>query len=256
MLQVLKARFQQKYRTGKYPDVIPDMPERYLGLPVINNGKCSENCSGCMDICPVDAVSKDNDDGIIIDLGRCLFCGKCADICPEKRIDFTKEHRMAVSDREDLLISQNREFKHAEEIGAEIQRLLKRSLKLRQVCAGGCNACEADTNVLGTVGFDLGQFGISFVASPRHADGLLITGPVTKNMLPALKATYDAIPDPKIVIAVGACSLSGGLFAESSETMGGADKIIPVDIYVPGCPPHPLTILDSLLTIIKRNNKV
>ena len=162
---------------------------------------------------------------------------------------------MTVSSQKNLIISKETQLKHAEIIGNEIKRLFKRSFKLRQVCAGGCNACEADTNVLGTVGFDLGQFGISFVASPRHADGLLVTGPVTKNMLPALKKTYDAIPTPKIVIATGACAISGGLFADSQETAGGLDKIIPVDYYIPGCPPHPLTILDGLLTVINRNNK-
>jgi Ni,Fe-hydrogenase III small subunit len=125
-------------------------------------------------------------------------------------------------------------------------------LKLRQVSAGGCSACEADTNVLNTVGWDLGRFGIQFVASPRHADGLLITGPVTENMRAALVKTYDAVPSPKIVIAVGACAVSGGLFADHPETHSGASAIVPVDVFVPGCPPHPLTILDGLLRTVGR----
>ena len=124
----------------------------------------------------------------------------------------------------------------AEALNDQARRLFGRSLKLRQVSAGGCNACEADTNVLSTVVFDLGRFGIQFVASPRHADGLLITGPVPKNMELALRKTYEATPAPKLVIAVGACAISGGMFAGDPETSQGADAIIPVDLYIPGCP--------------------
>ena len=124
-------------------------------------------------------------------------------------------------------------------------------MRLRQVSAGGCNACEADTNVLNTVGWDLGRFGIQFVASPRHADGLLITGPVTENMRLALEKTYQAVPDPKIVIAVGACAISGGPYLGHPEAHDGAAAIVPVDVFVPGCPPHPLTILQALLEIVR-----
>jgi Ni,Fe-hydrogenase III small subunit len=130
------------------------------------------------------------------------------------------------------------------------RRLFAHSLKLRQVSAGGCNGCEADVNVLNTIVFDLGRFGTQFVASPRHADGLLITGPVTENMQFALKKTYDAVPSPKIVIAVGACAISGGPYVDHAETHNGADFIVPVDLYIPGCPPHPFTILDGLLRLL------
>jgi Ni,Fe-hydrogenase III small subunit len=130
-------------------------------------------------------------------------------------------------------------------------RLFGRSLKLRQVSAGGCNACEADTNVLGTVAWDLGRFGIQFVASPRHADGVVITGPVTANMRQALLDTYDAIPSPRLVIAVGACAISGGSFA-GSPSVRGIPSELPVDLFVPGCPPHPLTFVDGLLRLLGR----
>ena len=134
----------------------------------------------------------------------------------------------------------------------QTRRLFGRSLKLRQVSAGGCNGCEADVNVLNTVVFDLGRFGIQFVASPRHADGLLITGPVTENMRLALQKTYAAVPSPKIVIAVGACAIAGGPFIDHPEVHNGADSVVPVDLYVPGCPPHPITILDALLRLLGR----
>ena len=131
-------------------------------------------------------------------------------------------------------------------------RLFGRSLRLRQVSAGGCNACEADCNVLTTPAWDIGRFGIDFVASPRHADGLLITGPVTENMHLALRKTYDAVPWPKIVIASGACAIAGGPYIGHPEQRGGAAAVLPVDLFIPGCPPHPLTILDGLLRFLGR----
>jgi Ni,Fe-hydrogenase III small subunit len=134
----------------------------------------------------------------------------------------------------------------------EILRLFKRSLRLRQVSAGGCNGCEVEVNALGTIVYDLGRFGIQFVASPRHADGLLITGPVTENMKYALQKTYDAIPAPKIVIAVGACAISGGPYIDHPQVHNGADSMLPVDLYIPGCPPHPITMLDGLLQLLGR----
>jgi Ni,Fe-hydrogenase III small subunit len=185
------------------------------------------------------------------DLGRCLFCTDCHEACPEPNLRWSDDYRLATRTRSELYVN-GQDYQRAAPLEGKLRRLLGRSLRLRQVSAGGCNACEADTNVLGTIGFDLGRFGIHFVASPRHAAGLLITGPVTENMRLALQKTYDATPSPKIVIAVGACAISGGPFAGHPETHGGADSILPVDLYVPGCPPHPLTILDGLLRLIGR----
>lgn len=158
---------------------------------------------------------------------------------------------MAANSKEALVIADEK-FKQAEAMGNELRRLFGRSLKLRQVSAGGCNACEADINVLGTPNFDLARFGIQFVASPRHADGLLITGPVSQNMKLALQKTYEALPSPSIVIAVGACAVSGGLFKGNSEVNDGAAGIVPVDLFVPGCPPHPWTILEGILRFMGR----
>ena len=161
---------------------------------------------------------------------------------------------MAVRRREDLKLGDagKEQLRLAAALDEKLRRLFGRSLKLRQVSAGGCAACEADTNVLGTIGWDLGRFGIQFVASPRHADGLLITGPVSKNMELALKKTYAAVPEPKIVIAVGACAIAGGPFVGLPQVHNGACALLPVDLFIPGCPPHPLTILDGLLRLLGR----
>jgi len=250
MLRILRARLRQGYRTIRFPEQPPVLPEKYMGRPQWDAGKCAGNCSACAGACPTKALSKSNG-AVAIDLGRCLFCTDCMDACPGKAIQFTTEYRLATRTRETLVVD-NRPYAPAQALDEKTRQLFGRSLKLRQVSAGGCNACEADTNVLNTVGFDLGRFGIQFVASPRHADGLLITGPVSKNMELALRKTYDATPSPKVVIVVGTCAISGGVFEGHPEVNHGAASIIPVDLFVPGCPPHPITILDGLLRLLGR----
>jgi Ni,Fe-hydrogenase III small subunit/ferredoxin len=248
LLGVLRARFEQGHRTADLPSLESALPDRYRGLPVLDPARCGDGCRECARVCPTGAMPIG---GLAIDLGRCLFCGDCVEACAPGAIAFSRDPRLAARTRAELVVgSEGRPRMRA--LADAGQRLFGRSLKLRQVSAGGCNACEADTNVLGTVVYDLGRFGVQFVASPRHADGLLVTGPVSRNMELALRKTYEAVPSPRLVIAVGACAISGGPYAGHEEVLGGAEAVVPVDLFVPGCPPHPLTILDGLLRLLGR----
>lgn len=282
MLKAMQSRIHQGYRTNAFPERDPALPGRYRGLPVLGGDACGA-CGDCVDRCPTDAIAlggptsakgpseRDRATELTLDLGRCLFCGDCETACPRGAIQFSGSFRLGARSRAGLILrspigptgsSESRgiapksatqlEGQLIEALDARIRAIFGRAMKIRQVSAGGCNACEADINVLETVGFDLSRFGIAITASPRHADALLVTGPVSKNMELALKKTYDAMPEPKIVIAVGACAISGGIFEGSPEACGGADSVVPVDLYLPGCPPHPMTILNGLLALLGR----
>ncbi len=251
MLKQWTTRAHQGHATIAFPKEPPaPLPERFRGLPVIDPAKCADGCRACIEACPTQAIAL-GERGPKVDLGRCLFCNVCVEACPTGAITFTNEFRMAVRRREDLW-ADDRGLRLAEALDKKSRALFGHSLKLREVSAGGCNGCEVEVNVLGTVVFDLGRFGIQVVASPRHADGLIVTGPVTQNMRLALQKTYDATPTPKLVIAVGGCAISGGPFRNHPQQLNGAESLLPVDLYVPGCPPHPLTILDGLLRLLGR----
>jgi Ni,Fe-hydrogenase III small subunit/ferredoxin len=251
MIRLLRARLRQGHRTVRYPaGPPPELPARFRGHPVVAPGRCADGCRECVAACPTGAVTLEPALGV--DLGKCLFCVECAEACPTGALTFGTDPRLAARARADLLVGEGATVRLATALREETRRLFGRSLRLRQVSAGGCNACESEVNVLGTVVWDIGRFGIQIVASPRHADGLVVTGPVTGNMRPALQKTWEAIAPPKIVIAVGACAISGGPYIDHPETHNGADAVVPVDLYVPGCPPHPLTILDGLLRLLGR----
>lgn len=247
MLEILKNRWRQGHRTLKYPREVPKLPERYRGRPVVDPGKCPEGCAACVEACPTGAIQASP---LKVDLGACLFCPACGETCPSGAIGFGQDHRLAARRREDLVV-EGGEARLAAALDDRLRRLFGRSLKLRQVSAGGCNACEADLNVLGINVFDLGRFGIQFVASPRHADGVVVTGPVSANMRRALLETIEATPKPRVVIAVGACAVSGGPYAGSEQVVGIPPEV-PIDLFIPGCPPHPLTLLDGFLRLLGR----
>ncbi len=254
MLRATIARLKQGHRTIPYPAEEPVLPDRFRGLPVLDSARCADDCRACADACPTEAIIREGavnpaGAGLRLDLGRCLFCTDCQEACPAGAIRYTQDYRLAARNRQDLVLD-GQTLKLASALNEKSRRVFGRSLKLRQVSAAGCNACEADLNVLSTVVFDLGRFGIQFVASPRHADGIVVTGPVSENMRTALLETYAAIPAPKLAIAVGACAVSGGPYAGNPEIHNGCEALLPVDLYIPGCPPHPLTILDGLLRLL------
>jgi Ni,Fe-hydrogenase III small subunit/ferredoxin len=251
----LLQRLARGRETMDYPHgPAPALPDRHGGALRVDALRCVEECSACVPVCPTEAIARPEGQAVRLDLGRCIFCRACVEACPPHAIVHTGDHRMATRRREDLVLggAGAEQVRLAEALDGKLRRLFGRSLKLRQVSAGGCNACEADTNVLGTIGWDLGRFGIQFVASPRHADGILVTGAVSRNMELALRKTWDAVPEPKLVIAVGACAIAGGPFIDSPQILNGVTDILPVDLFIPGCPPHPLTILDGLLRLLGR----
>ncbi len=254
MIDILKFRLGYGRQTVAFPDGPARFPERFRGRPAVDPARCGEGCAACADLCPTEAILDPGKATMAIDLGRCTFCGECAAACPSGALRFTSDHRLASRAREALVVRDDEPLLVAA-LDFETRRLFGRSLKLRQVSAGGCSGCEAELNATGNIQFDLGRFGIQFVASPRHADGIVVTGPVSENMRLALRKTYEAVPAPRLVLAVGACAISGGVFRESPAVCGGAEPAlagIPVDLHVPGCPPHPITVLDGLLRLLGR----
>lgn len=249
MFSILRERLRQGRQTMAYPQAMPALPDRFRGLPVLEAAKCPDGCRECVEACPTDAIAQD-DQGLRLDMGRCLFCTDCTTACPEGAIRFTPEHRLASRTREGLVVRSGQVWEKAKPLEEKMRRLFGRSLKLRVVSAGGSSATEADVNVLSTIVFDLSRFGIQVVASPRHADGLVVAGPVSENMRLALLNAYESIPAPKLVLAVGTDAISGGPFAGNPEVHNGVTDLLPVDLFIPGFPPHPLTILDGLLRLL------
>ena len=247
MFKVLKTRFEQGYRTNNYPEEPVNLLPSYRGLPTVHADCDPTIIKECIDNCPQHAI---NADGKTIDLGRCLFCGLCEQISDGKFVTFSQDFALGCARRDELNTSGSLPDLAAHS-KKHFKKLFGRSLQLRQVSAGGCVSCEADINVLGTPFFDLARFGIAYVASPRHADGIHVTGPITRNMKAALLNAYESTPAPKVVIASGACAISGGPFYGSKEVSEGLDSIIPVDLYIPGCPSHPMTTLHALLRFFK-----
>lgn len=222
-------------------------PVGFRGLPVIGEEPCEPDCRSCADACPTQAIDVDP---LRIDLGRCIMCGDCAPACPSRRISYTSQFQLAATAREGLVISQARPRPDPVKVSAALHRRFGRSMKLRSVSAGGCNGCELEVNALTNVNFDIGRYGIDIVASPRHADGLVLTGPITLNMALSLQLCWDAMPEPKIVIAVGACAISAGLFENAPGVERSFLERFKPTLFVPGCPAHPLTLVCGILDLL------
>jgi Ni,Fe-hydrogenase III small subunit/ferredoxin-like protein FixX len=248
MLKIIKNKLEQGCRTSSYPKQPIALYERFRGRPEINRDCDPLLVRQCAEACPQEAIDHLK---VTIDLGRCTFCGLCEMLSQGKFSRFTQNFELGTANRADLVVDGGDYADLASHAKQHFKKLFGRSLQLRQVSAAGCNSCEADTNVLNTPFFDLSRFGIDFVASPRHADGIHVTGPISRNMKAALLSTYEAVPSPKVVIASGSCSISGGPFHGSEEVVGDLGTLLPVDLYIPGCPPHPLTTLHALLAFFK-----
>ena len=234
---------------------IPDLrkavvPPPFRGRIKLSTEKIS-NEKEVVDFCPMKAISSTP---LRVDLGKCNFCGECAIAYPNK-FSFTNDHKLASNSRDALIIHEGTEDAikvNPSLIRKEIQSIFGRSLKLRQVCAGGDNSCELELGACGNVNFDMARFGIEFVASPRHADGIVLTGPISENMANAFRIAYDAVPEPKLLILCGVDAISGGIFKNSDALNRGILNGIPVDLYVPGNPPHPLTFINGILDLTRK----
>lgn len=279
MFEILRKSLATGVVTSDYPRIAPEVAANARGLPEIDYAAL-QNPQAAVDVCATGALTfedKGEQRTVHFDLGRCTFCGFCAEI--EPAIKMTNACQLAVLERRQLVTTakyklngtpkllaveagnvgnkstehQKDEFERVgNELKSRIQKVLGRSLHIREVDAGSCNGCEIEIVGLNSPVYDIERFGIHFVASPRHADMLLVTGPVARNMELALKKTYAATPDPRVVVAVGACGCSGGMFGVNYATRGAVDEVIPVDVYIPGCPPNPCALLDGILLAIGR----
>ena len=238
MFKALVARLKEGCGTGAFPPAAPNLPPDFKGRPEIAADTTAEDVETMKAVCPVADALAFSEGKASLDMGRCIFCGRCAEVCPKVR--FTKEYRLGVFRREDLVVRAG-EGEYTPPVQTDPEALAHNgSLHLREVSAGGCAACELDANVLGTPAWDMARFGIRFAASPRHADAIYLTGPISENMQLALDKTYAAAPDPKFLIAAGSCAISGGLYRKGRHPVEPA-------MFIPGCPPHPATTLEALL---------
>jgi len=258
-------------KTGILTEGEPFTTRPPFGFPVIDFARCTA-CDACAEACPSGAIQAStvgpDRRRVSLSYGACIQCRECVTACPEQAVSAGRDFEVAAYTRDQMThaalfhvdpsgranLSQVETQpgrglgESAAALRERIRGRLGRSLHVRQVDAGSCNGCELEIAATANPVFDLERFGIHFVASPRHADLLLVTGPVTRNMEIALRRTYEATPEPRVVVAVGACGCSGGVFGEATyAAVGGVDRVLPVDVYIPGCPPRPQAILNGLL---------
>ena len=278
MFKIIQKTIRTGIVTKAYPAELAQVSEHFRGRPHFDFEKWTD-ARPAAEVCPTGAISlRDSDDSreVTIDYGLCVFCGLCAEASSDKAVRITQEFELATKNRRNLVLTAeyklNADRTHRQ-LGAvhrgsgnveadvdsvgqkareKIYKFLGRSLAIREVDAGSCNGCEVEIVALNNPIHDIERFGIQFVASPRHADMLLVTGPVTRNMELALLKTYQAMPEPKVVVAVGACGISGGIFGKNYASLGGVDQVLPVDVYIPGCPPRPQALLQGILLAVGR----
>lgn len=261
MLKTVRKIIQYPRLTLKYPKKPMDN-SRFIGRPEIDAAKCTF-CGECVRRCPSRAIVMDEPSRSIgVNLDECVFCALCGDVCPSGAARMTNEFELAQKDRNALRVSgivpddgtiTDEALENIEDrLSGKIRKTFGRSLQIREVDAGSCNGCDYEVNALNNPMNDIERLGIHFVASPRHADMLLVTGCATRSMELALIKTYNATPDPKLVVAVGACACSGGIFRDAYATRNGIDGIVPVDVYIPGCPPRPQAVMHGILKALDR----
>ncbi len=277
MFKIIQKTIRTGIVTKAYPAELAHVSEHFRGRPHFDFEKWTD-ARPAAEVCPTGAISlRDSDDSrkVTVDYGLCVFCGLCAEASSDKAVRITQEFELATKNRSNLVLTAgytlnadrthrqldtvhrgSRNEADAESVGQKaretIHNVLGRSLAIREVDAGSCNGCEVEIVALNNPIHDIERFGIQFVASPRHADMLLVTGPVTRNMELALLKTYQAMPEPRVVVAVGACGISGGIFGKNYASLGGVDNVVPVDIYIPGCPPRPQALLHGILLAVGR----
>ncbi len=249
MLNTLKIKYYNKRQFIRNPKTA-EMDKMHRGLPELDSGKCS-TCNKCEIVCPTNALQMKP---FQLDMAKCIFCGDCQRACKQEAVRFTTFNKISTDSKSALIVHDRMTHKDHIKIAfktrKEIKALFGRSLKLREVSTGGCNGCEMELNACLNSNFDMGRYGIEFVASPRHADGLVITGPMTKNMSEALEDAYNCIPEPKVLILTGTCAISGGLFVDSNALDRTFLEKYKIDLFIPGCPIHPLTFINGVLSFI------
>ncbi len=261
MLRAILRSLRAGVVTTRYPREPAPVPERFRGAPRLRPGAAFDALPPAS-ACPSGALSgAAGEPRRAVDLGRCLFCGRCAG-SPGGALELGREIELAARGRDGLVLEVERgaDGRAAAVPGAppaapapeRIRRTLGRSLQLRHLDAGSCNGCDWELTALLNPVHDVRRLGIDFVASPRHADGLVVTGPVTRNLEAAVRRTYEAVPEPRVVVAVGACAVSGGIAGRSYASAGGVAEILPVDVFVPGCPPRPEAIVHGILLAVGR----
>ena len=235
----------------------PDGQEGVLGMPRFDSSRCEEDCAACAEACPSGAIvvrsEADKGQRLEVDYGRCVVCQLCVEACPTGAASSSFDWALGTTNRSDLVFGREDAALHSAEGLAESRNGFRRSLHIRHVDAGSCNGCESELQALNNPFYNLHRFGIFFTPSPRFADLLLVTGPVTYAMRDPLLRTYEAMPEPRWVMAVGACAISGGVSGGGYACANGLEGILPVDLYLPGCPPNPAALIGALLMFLKRS---